>query len=430
MSLVWIDSIIINRVLGTESFAAVLICGQLVNLLILLLGVIGAGTSVVVSHQIGAREMREAADTAGQSIGAGVLVSLALGLLVWAITPVLLRAFGATGGVLDQATTFMRVMAVFTPAMGMMAVLGSVIRATGNTRGPMLITLIVNALNGILNYLLVLGVPPLSLGPLNLPALGGGLGLFGSALGTSLARCFGASLLAALLVRHSDLPIRVGYTVRLRAKTVWRIARLGIPAALEWISYDASQVVITMIIAPLGMEVVAARGLAFKAELLTILPSLGLSAAAAIAVGQLMGAGERNGAVALARRALVGGACLSLALASLLFLFPRLPVLVFTSDPTVVELAATALRIMAVYTAAQSVNIICGGIFRGAGNPQWPTFLTTVGVWLVAVPLSVAAVRYGYGLPGVFAAMAIDEAIRGAINVWYFTTPRWRCRKV
>jgi|GEM_PF-6433271 len=88
------------------------------------------------------------------------------------------------------------------------------------------------------------------------------------------------------------------------------------------------------------------------------------------------------------------------------------------------------MRVAGLYKVGQSPNLTCGGIFRGAGNPQWPTTLTTIFTWLFTVPGSFLAVRLGFGLPGILWVMFTDEMLRGAINLWYFTTPRWRFRKV
>jgi putative MATE family efflux protein len=430
MSLMWVDSIIINHKLGTESFAAVQMGGQLMNIITLVLSVVAAGASIVISHQVGAEERLEAADTANQSIGAGLLVSIGLGVLIWAGSPTLLHWLGARGGVHTQGVVFMQMLAAFMPAVGMLAILGAVLRATGDTRGPMMVTLLVNILNAALNYLFVWGIPAFTVAGIDLPALGGGMGLQGSALGTSLARVMGALLMLALLLRRTELPVKMKRFFRFSSDTLMRVARLGVPGAMEWVSWQGSQLVLTALIAPLGTTVIAARGIGGQAESFSYLPAQALSVAGSILVGQMMGARRRDDAVFLARKALVYGGVGMGGLGVVLFLFPRQIAGVFTSDPDVLRITAVTIRIAAAYKVGQCVNIICGGIFRGAGNPQWPTLLTTLGTWLVTVPVAFVAVRLGYGLPGVLSAMFIDEMVRGAINVWYFTTPRWRFRHV
>ena len=430
MSLMWVDSIIINHKLGTESFAAVQMGGQLMNIISLILTVVATGASIVISHQVGAGQRREAGATANQSIGAGLLVSVALGLSIYLGAPNLLYWLGARGGVQAQGIVFMQTLASFMPAMGMLAILGAVLRATGDTRGPMMITLLVNILNAALNYVFVWGIPAMTVGGIALPALGGGMGLHGSALGTSIARMIGAVLMLLMVLRGTELPVKLAGFFKFQAATLMRVARMGVPGALEWVSWQGSQLVLTAAIAPLGTTVIAARGIGGQAESFSYVPAQALSVAASILVGQLMGATRRDDAVRMARKSIIYGIAGMGSLGVLLFLFARPIGAVFTSDPDVLAITAVTIRICAAYKIGQCVNIVCGGIYRGAGNPQWPTILTTIGTWTLSVPLALILIRMGYGLPGVLWAQFADETIRGAINIWYFTTPRWRFRHV
>ncbi|HYF91373.1 MAG TPA: MATE family efflux transporter [Symbiobacteriaceae bacterium] len=430
MTLMWVDSIIINHRLGTESFAAVQMSGQLMNVIGLILAVVASGASVVISHQVGAGERREAGRTADQSAGAGLLVSVALGALVWLGAPMLLRLMGAEGTVHTQGVTFMRTLALFMPAMGMLAILGAILRATGDTRGPMTITLLVNVLNVALNFLFVWGIPALHLGSLAVPGVGGGMGLFGSALGTSIARAIGALLMLLMVLHRSEIVVRIKGFFDFGGRALWRVGRMGLPGALEWISWQSSQLVVTALVARLGTAVIAARGITAQTEMFTYVPAVALGTAASIMVGHLMGARRRDEAVATGRRTMSYGMMTILALSLFLLLFPRQIAGIFTSDPEVLKITGVSLRIAALYKAGQCLNIVCGGIYRGAGNPQWPTVLTTIGTWLLSVPLAFLFVRLGYGLAGVLVAQLVDETVRGAINLWYFTTPRWRFRQV
>jgi putative MATE family efflux protein len=430
MSLMWADSIIINHRLGTESFAAVQMSGQLMNVIGLIMAIIAAGASIVISHQVGAGERTEACETADQSIGAGLLLSIGLGAVLWLGAPLLLRALGAVGTVHSQGVVFMRVLSLFMPAMGMISIFGGVLRAAGDTRGPMFVTLLVNVLNVILNFFFVWGLPAFHLGSLQVPALGGHMGLAGSATGTSIARIIGALLMLGMLLRQDQVRVRIAHFFRFRSAPLWRVARMGLPGAAEWISWQASQVVLTAIVASLGTVVIAARGIAGQTEAFTYLPAQGLATAASILVGQQMGARRREDAVATARRSMIYGAGAMGALGLLLFVFARPVAQIFTSDTAVLDVAVAVLRISTLYKVGQALNIICGGIYRGAGNPQWPTVLTTIGTWSITVPAALYAVKMGYGLTGVVWASFTDEMVRGAINLWYFTTPRWRFRHV
>jgi Na+-driven multidrug efflux pump len=183
-------------------------------------------------------------------------------------------------------------------------------------------------------------------------------------------------------------------------------------------------------VAPLGTITIAARALSFQTEFFSYIPMVGLEQAAAILVGQKLGAGDRDQAVAAGRTAIKSSLLLVGCMMLPLLLIPGSILRIFTADSAVLAQAVIAVRIMALYKPGQCLNVVCGGIFRGAGNPEWPTGLTTLGTWFLTVPLAFVAVRLGYGLPGVVTAMLLDELLRGGINLWYFTTPRWRYRRV
>jgi putative MATE family efflux protein len=415
MSLVWVDSAIINHKLGTESFTAVQLSGQVFNLLQLILNIVATGVAIVVSHQIGAKDREGAGRTASQALGAGLVVSLVLMGIVWFGSPFLLGLLGAKGSVLDRAVQFSHILATFLPVNWLLAGLGATMRATGDTRRPMYANVLINLLNALFNWTFVVLL---------------GKGIYGSAMGTSLARLIGLGLMSVAFIKSGAVPLRLSRLFRFDRETLWRIARMGLPGAAESISYQASQFVLTMIVAPLGTVALAARSLTFQAEAFTYIPSSGLAGAASILVGQRMGARDQAGAVATGGAALRFGLLFTGSLALLLFLFPQIVLTLFTNDPAVLAIAAKTLRIASLYKLGQSVNIIAGGIFRGAGNPTWPTGLTTVGTWLITVPLAWTAVHLGFGLPGVLLAMFTDETVRGLINLWYFRTPRWQGRRV
>lgn len=415
ISLIWVDSAIINHRLGTEAFTAVQLAGQAFNLLQLTLNIVATGAGIVLAHQIGAGEREEAGHTSAQALSVGLLLSLVLMGVIYAGGPGLLGFLGAKGSVMTGGLTYARLMLLFLPFTWGMTGLGAIMRSTGDTKRPMYAGVLINILNAIFTWTLVF--------PLH-------MGIAGSAIGTGLARACGFGLMMIAFSRSRPLQLRLPSFLRLDLAAIWRIARMGLPAALEFISYEASQFVLTAIVAPLGTIAIAARALSFQAEFFSYIPMVGLEQAAAIIVGQRMGAGERDEAVAAGRTAIKTLLILVLIVMIPLLLIPGSILRIFTSDQAVLAQAVVAVRLMAIYKPGQALNVICGGIFRGAGNPEWPTLLTTLGTWILTVPLAFFAVRAGLGLPGVVGAMLIDELLRGGINLWYFTTPRWRFRKV
>ena len=128
---------------------------------------------------------------------------------------------------------------------------------------------------------------------------------------------------------------------------------------------------------------------------------------------------------------LSAGATLMGTMGLIFLLFPAQIVGFFTDDPLVIALGTMPLRMVGIIQPLLAAAMIFAGGLRGAGDTRFPMIVTGASIWLLRVPLSyVFALVLGWGLPGAWAAFALDLSVRGVLNFLRFRSGRWKTVKV
>ena len=256
---------------------------------------------------------------------------------------------------------------------------GGVLRGAGDARTPLRVTALANLLNVALAYALIYG-------HFGLPALGP----IGSAWATFLARSFALVLLLTALWRGRN-------GVSISGRGGWRpdfgVARqvlsVGIPAALEQVLVSSGFLVLALVVARLGTEVLAAQRITFNALSLSFLPGIGFGIAATALVGQSVGARRIGEGQAVARVATNWAVLWMSAIAALLIVFAPQIFHSFTSDAAVIEAGVPGLRVLALTQPFWAVLFVQAGALRGTGNTRFPLMVTGTSIW-AAVGLAFA----------------------------------------
>jgi Na+-driven multidrug efflux pump len=153
------------------------------------------------------------------------------------------------------------------------------------------------------------------------------------------------------------------------------------------------------------------------------------SIAAQLKVGYLAGAGRHDEAQAKVYRYFAAGIAVSLALVVLVERLHRPILALFTQDPAVLSLAAAVLLVALVHEPGRNFNTIIIPALKGAGDVRFPVYVGIVSMWGLGVGGAwLLGLRLGYGLPGVWAAMASDEWIRGLVILWRWRSGAWKSK--
>ncbi len=389
--------------------------------------IVSGGTTVLIAHLWGAKDYERAGLCARQSLVWAILLGILLTLAAQCVAPYYPHWMQAEPGVAQEATAYMRIVsAAYIPHVIAITLYGAA-RASGDLKTPMRISLGVNLLNVVGNFLLIYETRTLPLfGGIRI--WGAGMGVRGAALSTAISMGLSGLAMLFLFSRRQDalkLTRRDSYSLRGGG----RILRVGLPVATERVIIQIGQILFASIVSSLGTIPLSAHHLAVTAEGVCYNPAFGLSSAAMTSVGQSMGAKLLPRAQREGRTYLVLCLGVMLLVSAMMYGFAPWMIGVFTPDAQVVEMGAMALRIVALAEPLFGLSIVGTGILRSAGDASAPVWIGLFCMLAVRVPLAYLFVHgLGWGLAGAWIAMDIDLALRGLLTVGRFFSGRWKSR--
>lgn len=292
------------------------------------------GFSVQVAQHLGAGRQKQARDVTWQALRFVVIFGLLLGGIAFALSFPLPAMLGAEAAVRPQASLYFRIIACAMPFTLGANMCSAILRCAGDTKTPMVLNLMINALNVVLNFIFIYPSRTITLFGSQLAIWGAGWGVGGAAFasGCSTAVVF---LLFVVVLIYKRSPVQIKWRERcgFQKECLLAVWRLGLPAALERATLCVAQIVITAIITGIGTVAVAANHLAVTAESISYLPASGVAVAGTTLVGQAIGAGRKDLAKRFARMvSWMGIAIMTLGGALLFTLAPQL-IRIFSQDP-------------------------------------------------------------------------------------------------
>lgn len=297
----------------------------------------------------------------------------------------------------------------------------SIFRGAGDTKTPMLITLVMNCVNILFNWLLIFGIwifPRMEVA--------------GAAWATSIAYTLGASLIFyRLFSRKSILTIRLKHIVDVNISIIKRILRISLPATLDASLTQMGYLFFIKIVTMLGTVSLAAHQIAIRIEALSFMPGFALGVATTTIVGQSLGANKPD----LARLSMRKNCQIALAMmgffAFIFLAFAKPMANIFHPEQDVLALSAYCVMIAALEQPALAIYIVYAGGLRGAGDTLSPMIITIVGTLCIHLPVAyVFGIVLEWGLAGIWFGAALDWIVRAIAVYILFRKGRWRTIKV
>ncbi|HPF26877.1 MAG TPA: MATE family efflux transporter, partial [Steroidobacteraceae bacterium] len=382
----------------------------------------GLATAVtaIVARRIGESRGDDAALSAVQAILLALLVSLPFTLagIVWAKE--LLRLMGADAWAIEHGYRYMQWMLGGNAVILLIFVINAIFRGAGDAAAAMRVLWVANALNIVLDPILIFGWGPI-------PAMG----IEGAAIATNLGRGVGVLLQVWILVRGSEHLRMTLASLRFSGATMLLIARTSLGGIGQMFVATTAWVFLMRILASVSTEAVAGATIAIRVMMFTLMPAWGMSNAAATLVGQNLGAGQPLRAEAAVWR--IGWLTMAYTLiVSVVFFVAHNQIIgVFTDDAAIVAIGGEWLSILSYSYFVYGWWMVSVQAFNGAGDTMTPTWINLVFFWLIQIPLSWAlALPLGWAHSGVFWGVFISETAVGIFTLWLFTRGGWKTMKV
>jgi putative MATE family efflux protein len=415
-----VDVFMVGR-LGPLEVAA-LGMSQTIRLLVLVAVLsVTAGSMSLAAQAIGRRDKDALALVTRQSLLLALLFGIALSIfgLLFSKPILMFLAGNSDPTVVARGLGYSNIFFLAGVFLTLNFAINALMQGAGDTVTPLVLVGIINAVNILLNYLLIFGPGPF-------PALG----LEGAALGTLVARGLGAVLGLGLFYSGMNVIKLKGFNYRPQWQYFKTILGIGIPSGLQGIARNMTQVFVLRFVTSTSAGAYGAAALAIGSQIesLASMPVLGINVAATALVGKSIGAWQVDEAKLRGNIAIGFGVVVMLVLSLPLILFAPQLILFFEpgAHPTIQEAGKSYLRINGLSYLFLAIAMVTNGALRGAGDTLPGLLGTILGRWLVTIPLAyVLALPLGWGVNGIWVALAVGNVIQGVFVLVRWWRERW-----
>jgi putative MATE family efflux protein len=411
-----VDVYMVGR-FGPIAIAAVGLSSALRMLVLILMLSVAAGSMSLIAQAKGGRDPRRMSDVTRQSITSGLLISLVLGVVGYVLARPLLQ-FVNSGGeqeAVELGTQYLRIFFFGSPFLVLSVVLSRLMQGAGDTMTPLLLTVLMNVLNVIFNYVFMFGFGPI-------PAYG----VPGAAISTVIARFIGVAALFYVIFGGRNVIRILPGSYRPKWRMIADIFQIGTPSGVQGVFRNGSRLFVLGIITAteVGTYGAAAIAIGFQVESLVFMPGLALNVAATNLVGESLGSWQPHAARLRGNMAILVGLVVMIVLAIPIVIFAPAIIRIFdpTAHPVLLATGTTYFRINTVVLPLGAVAMVANGALRGAGDsmPGLISTMLTRGVLVVGLAYALAFWA-GMGSLGVWIALAA-----GVVLEAIYMGIRWR----
>jgi putative MATE family efflux protein len=414
-----IDMIWVGK-LGSAAIAGVGISGMAALVMMSARMGLNTGTRAFVARFVGAGDHEAANHVAQQTFVISALFAIFTAIIGILFAEKILILLGVEPDVVKQGADYMRIVFVGSVTMSFTMMAQGIMQASGDAVTPMKISVGIRILHIILSPFLIFGwwIFP-------------SLGVKGAALTGVISQGIGGYILMRYLFTGKT---RLKMTLKgfsFDGSMIWRIVKIGIPSSVTGMERSFANFVLMWLVVPFGTAAVAAQALAERIDGFVSMPAMGLGQSAGVLAGQNLGANQPERAKKTAWMATLWFSCVTFCGSIVIWFFAENIVHVFNSEPKLVEIAATFLRIDIVGYLVFGIVVVMMNVLNGVGDttvPMWTTLLT---MWLVQVPMALVLPKVtGLGVYGVRWGIVTAIVLRAVIYTVYFRSGRWQRKMI
>jgi putative MATE family efflux protein len=385
-----------------------------------LFNVIASATGVVVAQYLGAKKT----DNMNQIYSLAVIFNLVLGVLMSVVVffgaGVLMKLLKVDASQVGDAVSYMKIVGGFLFLQAGYNVMVQILRCHGYTRIGMYISLAVNVVNIVGNWLFLYG--PLKF--LN-------LGVAGVAISTVTARVLALTVALTIFFRLKIGRISIKELNPFPTKIFVKMLRIGVPSAGENMMYSFYQLILMSFINPMGPASANAKVYANTLMSFSVVFANAMAQATQIVTGHLVGAGREDAAEKRVIKTLLTALPVSVTIATINCLICPFTLRIFNCDPATMVLVRQILMVGILMEIGRTTNLVVIGSMKASGDVLFPVFVGMAIMWGVGVTVGYSCgVLLSLGVAGVFMGTASDECVRGIIALLRWKKGSWKGKNV
>lgn len=414
-----VDIIFVSRV----SVNAVATVGLTESVLTLVYAVaigLSMGATAIVARRTGEKDREGASQAAVQVIFLGIFIAMIISAIGIIFPKEILGFMGGEPELIEEGYGYTQVLLGGNATVMLLFLINAIFRGAGNASIAMWTLILSNGLNIILDPIFIFGLGPI-------PAYG----VEGAAIATTTGR--GVAVLAQLIILFKGSSyIKIAFKdLVIRSQVMINLIKVSLGGIGQFIIGTSSWVVLMLIMATFGSEVLAGYTIAIRIMMFTLMPAWGMSNAAATLVGQNLGAQQPDRAEASVWKTSKYCA-IFMGIVSLIYVFLAPTFLGWFSDnPNVVKYGALCLQIIAAGYIAYAYGMVVIQSFNGSGDTKTPTWINLFCFWLFQLPIAyLMAIVLDLGPVGVFWAITLAEVLIAIIGVIWFRKGKWKTVQV
>ncbi|MFN2500401.1 MAG: MATE family efflux transporter [Pyrinomonadaceae bacterium] len=417
-----VDHVLVGNLVGYKANAAIGVSFQIFLVIIVFIGSLFTGMSVLVARFAGAHQEEKVNRTVYQAFLTSVV--MAVGILApigYFAAPYLLDLVNADPGVKGEALPFLRITFIFSLGLMIYFMTSGALRSAGDARTPMMLGIAMTILNLLLNIVFIVGVGPIPR-----------FGTTGAAVGTSIAT--GIVGVYSIYKMWSGAWV-VGFPRGNGWGPDWKIIKslfkFGLPAGIQGIAMNVGGVLMLSFIGSLAQSAAAQAAFAVSyTQLFSLITwtSVGLMGAAAAVAGQNLGAGHPDRAYSAVNTAARYGLAGSAFIGIFFFFFPQQLLAIFgMTDPEAVAIGVQLLRVLSVSGLFISVALTYTGGLQGSGDTKSPLYISIISQVIIPLGICFALREFGKLEPQyIWLAILSGHIARCLLSVTRFLQGKWR----
>ncbi len=404
--------------LGPWAIAAVGFTVQPKFLLMTMFMAMNVGATAMVARFKGAGDVKRANTVLRQALMLNLIFGLLASTLGYIFSGTMIKFMGAAEAQsLVGGTVYLQIqMAGFT-LLAITSTITATLRGVGNSRTAMIYNLIANIVNIIFNYILIYG-------KFGFPRME----VAGASLATVIGQTVAFAYAAVVILKGNQyLYLRFKDSFKPHWETLRSIFRIGIPSMLEQLVMRAGMITFTKIVATLGTVQYATHHICMSIQAISFMNGQAFAVSATSLTGQSLGKKRPDMAQAYNSRTRRLGMGVSIILGSLIIIFARQLMSLYTDNPDVIEQGTRILRFVALIQPFQSSQFILAGALRGAGDTRATAVIMLITILIVRPSVAHLNVNIlNWGLEGAWIALVADQLIRTALVIIRYYSGKWK----